>query len=172
MSLELTFRDATLADTNAIVALNAAAVTQTGPMDTERFKALFAQSARCQIAESNKKIVGFLLGFADGADYDSVNYRWFKARLKSFFYIDRIVIDVTYRKRGIGREFYTDLIEWAPSQDFLCLAAEINRVPLNQASLTFHQNTGFIPIATQKISAEKEVSLQIYPLNGETSGVN
>jgi len=40
--------------------------------------------------------------FPPGTSYDSENYRWFGARHDDFYYLDRIVFDSTYRRRGLA----------------------------------------------------------------------
>ena len=103
--------------------------------------------------------------FEDGSGYDSVNYRWFSEHLKRFVYIDRIVIDQSFRGKGIGQYIYQQLRKDAESDtsssSALWLAAEIDIEPRNDYSLNFHQKQGFVEVARQQAGQGKQVSLQV-----------
>lgn len=150
-------------DETAILALNAQSVQVLSPMNAARFSDLKAQSDCLLVAEVDGKVVGFLIGFCDGKTYDSLNYQWFRSRLKNFFYIDRIVIDENARSQGLGKLFYQHLIKWAGQNAITWLAAEIDIDPPNPGSLAFHVNLGFSEVAQQTLS-NKTVSLQVMSL--------
>lgn len=162
--VDFALRQACLADEDDILRLNAASVAETSPMDSVRFRALFGMSTQTIVAEQDSGVVGFLMGFGDGSAYDSVNYRWFKDRLKRFFYIDRIVVLESARGSGIGRVFYSHIESWAQDAGLHWLAAEMNLEPVNTASLTFHSKLGFVPVGTQALEGGKVVSMQIRAL--------
>jgi len=158
------FRPATLGDEADIVRLNAASVVATSPMDAARFRMLFKLCRVVTVAETDDRVVGFLMGLTDGTDYDSVNYRWFAERLKQFFYVDRIVISKECRGLGVGTEFYAHAESWAIGAGLLWLAAEMYLDPPNTTSLSFHEKQGFAQIGTQQLESGKVVSLQIRPV--------
>ena len=56
----------------------------------------------------HQEAAGFLLAFAPGAGYDSLNYRWFSARFEWFTYIDCIVIAPACVGFGFGRALYKE----------------------------------------------------------------
>lgn len=161
---EFALRQARLDDANDILRLNAASVSETSPMDSARFRSLFDMSAQTIVAEQDKRVVGFLMGFGDGSAYDSVNYHWFTDRLKRFFYVDRIVVAVDARSSGIGRAFYSRIESWAQVAGLHWLAAEMNLEPANTASLAFHANQGFVPVGTQTLAGGTVVSMQVRAL--------
>jgi hypothetical protein len=161
---EYQFRLATSDDATAIVKINLASVTATSPMDEDRFHLLHDMSSRTLVVEHSDQVVGFLIGFTDGSAYDSLNYRWFKDRLRHFFYVDRIVISRTCRRSGLGRRFYTQVEQWARTQGLHWLAAELNLQPSNPVSLKFHRDYGFLEVGTQWLAEDKQVSLQVKPL--------
>lgn len=149
-------------DSNLIIRLNHDSVAVLSAMDDERFDHLRGQSNVLWIAELNQLPVGFLMGFCEGSDYDSVNYQWFNRRYNSFVYIDRVVVTTEARGCGIGSAFYKQLEQWAYDQQKACLVAEVDIVPLNQGSLNFHQRQGFVEAGQQVYgSPEKTVSLMI-----------
>ena len=149
-------------DEEAIIKLNADSVSFLSPMDRTRFAYLKSKSRLILVAEYDKKVVAFLIGFSDNADYDSVNYQWFSTRLKSFFYIDRIVVNKKYRSFGIGRTFYSKIYDWARQQGMKWLVAEIDIEPPNEKSLEFHHRQQFVEVAQQVAgNGNKVVSLQV-----------
>jgi uncharacterized protein len=153
-------RDFRAVDADLIVALNHQSVAVLSAMDEQRFDLLREQSNILWIAELNQQSVGFLMGFCEGSNYDSVNYQWFNQRYDSFVYIDRVVVGVEARGAGIGSALYAQLEQWAYEQQKSCLVAEVDIVPLNQGSLNFHQRLGFCEAGQQVYgNPQKKVSL-------------
>jgi len=158
---DISLRPGTAADAEAIVRLNDESVLATSPMDTATFENLLEVSSLLTVAVRDNEVVGFLMGFTDGAPLDGLNYQWFARRFKQFFYIDRIVIDASCRGSGLGQSVYAHVDEWARQQGLLWLAAEMNLDPPNLASLRFHKRQGFKEIGTQKLPSDKLVSMQV-----------
>lgn len=154
-------REGTTSDADAIITLNRESEAVTSPMDEARFAELYAQASLLIVAERNGEVVGFLMGFIDSTDLSGLNYRWFDARLKSFFYIDRIVIDAACRGEGVGQRIYSEVRQWAREQGLLWLTAEMDLDPPNLRSLKFHKRNGFMEIGTQKLPTGKVVSMQM-----------
>ena len=121
---ELALRPWQLTDEADILSLNAESVSVLSPMDAHRFAELRERSCWLRVAESNGRVVGFLMGFSDGAGYDSPNYRWFDDRLRRFFYIDRVVVSKRHRGLGLGGRFYRQAEQWATEQELTWLAAD------------------------------------------------
>ena len=154
-------------DTPAILRLNAESEHLLSPLDEERFDRLRKNCSLLRVVELEGDLAGFVLGFCDGVDYDSVNYQWFSSRLKNFFYIDRVVVTKSARSAGIGRSLYQEIHDWARARELVWLAAEIDLVPPNSASLKFHDQQGFIRIGQQSAGAtDKLVSLQVCSVAG------
>ncbi|MEM7404069.1 MAG: GNAT family N-acetyltransferase [Pseudomonadota bacterium] len=163
-SAALNIRRAALDDADAILDLNRGSEFETSPMDADRFAMFMRLAHRVLVAERDGAVVGFLIGFDDGADYDSVNYGWFARRLKQFFYIDRIVIGEAARGQGCGQAFYQTIATDAVATGLLWLAAEMNVEPPNEASLRFHAAQGFREVGRQTVTGGKVMSMQILPL--------
>ena len=96
-------RDATIEDSDAIVRLNDLSVAVTSPMDADRYRELLAISDLASVVELEGEVAAFLLTIGEGRPYDNGNYHWFSRRLKSFLYIDRVVVE------GIHRVSLTDI---------------------------------------------------------------
>jgi predicted GNAT superfamily acetyltransferase len=111
--------------------------------------------------------VGFVLTFASGSAYDSANYRWFTERAASsgwdaFYYLDRVVVDPSVRRAGIGTRVYDEIEERARRlAPVMCL--EVNLDPPNQPSLEFHRRRGYVEVG-QDASTGHLVSLMVKEL--------
>jgi predicted GNAT superfamily acetyltransferase len=93
----------------------------------------------------------FLLAFDQGADYDSPNFLWFRARYVSFVYVDRIVVAASARRRGCARRLYRDLFEHAETANHERVVCEVNVSPPNPASDAFHAALGFVEVGSASV---------------------
>ncbi len=164
MTETLIVRPATPDDAAAIVALNAAVVAVTSPMDHAGFRALVEISAFCDVAQQHGEVLGFVLAMQDGAAYANGNYQWFADRLTRFIYIDRIVIGDRARGLGLGTRLYDHAADQALRRGSLVMAAEMDLVPANPGSLHFHKKRGFVELGTRTLDSGKTVSMQIKSL--------
>ncbi len=149
--MDMRFRDATPADYPTVLGLNDASVQYLSPLDGKRLAQLAGECCQFRMATRGGEVLGFLMAFADGADYDSVNYRWFTTRYRRFVYIDRVVVRADCRGLGLARRFYQELEAWAVHQDMAWLTCEVDVEPPNVASLAFHDKTGFVAVGRQAI---------------------
>jgi predicted GNAT superfamily acetyltransferase len=106
-------------------------------------------------------VAGFCLVLAPGADYDSMNYRWFEGRYDDFVYLDRIAIAPAFQRRGLGRTMYGEVERLArelqPGATHFTL--EVNLRPRNETSLAFHATLGFAEVGRQETDYGTLVSL-------------
>ena len=86
------------------------------------------------------------MAFDQGADYDSPNYLWFRARHSRFVYVDRIVVDPAMRKRGLAQLLYADLFRCAAGAGHDRIVCEVNSDPPNPGSDAFHEALGFVEV--------------------------
>lgn len=89
----------------------------------------------------------FLLAFDQDASYESRNLQWFKSRFDRFIYIDRVVVDSAAQGRGLGRRLYDALAIEARRMGHERIVCEVNTVPDNSASHSFHERLGFKAVA-------------------------
>jgi predicted GNAT superfamily acetyltransferase len=134
-------RDTDVAD---VLTLNEANVVKLAPMDEARLHELRALADRFDVLEVDGAFAGFVVTFAPGATYDSENYRWFAARHRSFYYLDRIVLHEDFRRRGLGGFVYDEMERVAAPYQRLDL--EVNLVPRNEVSLAFHARRGYVEV--------------------------
>lgn len=130
-------------DLDAILALNAASVVETGPLDQAGLARLLAESFLARIAPPRQ---GFLIAFDQTSRIEGPNFTWFKARHARFAYIDRVVVAAGARGQGIGRALYAEAIAAARIAGHTLLCAEVNIDPPNPISGAFHAALGFVEV--------------------------
>ncbi len=129
-------------DVAPVLALNERNVAALAPMDEDRLWALQAWADRFDVLDVDGGFAGFVITFGPGTPYDSENYRWFSDRHPDdFYYLDRIVLDERFRRRGLGGFVYDDVETTAARHRRLTL--EVNLTPRNDASLAFHAGRGY-----------------------------
>lgn len=144
-------------DVATVLKLNHDHVELLAPMDADHLARLRQWATRADVILCDDEIAGFVLVFGPGTDYDSENYLWFTERFGDRFdYLDRIVIDDRFRRRGLASAVY-DEVE-AVAQDRGRLVLEVNIDPPNEPSLAFHRRRGFEEVG-QRGPAGHRVSL-------------
>jgi predicted GNAT superfamily acetyltransferase len=159
---DVAIRDAREQDFDAVLALNAAEVRHTSPMDLARLRYLDGLATYHRVVEAGGTIAAFLLAMKDGSAYANANYAWFAARYRTFLYVDRIVVGADHQGRGFGRALYDDMFAHARSLGIDVIACEYNIVPPNEPSRLFHAAFGFREVGSQWLDdGTKHVSMQI-----------
>ena len=167
MSDTLTIRPAEPKDYPDILRLNEANVSVLAPMDEQIIRSFAEWAELLWAVEADGAFAAFLIALREGvADYWSENYKWFSAHYPRFLYVDRIVIDETYRGQGLGRRLYELAAAHARNTDVPVITAEIDTEPVyNDASLRFHSALGFREVGTQYVRGGTiKVSLQAWEL--------
>ncbi len=132
-------------DDVALLSLNLAEEVNLAPMDRNRLAYLRSRADRFAVVEVDGDPAGFLVTMRPGTDYDSPNYRWFLERYgERFYYLDRIALAPTVRRRGVAGRVY-DEVE-AVAAPYGRMALEVNIVPPNPASLAFHTGRGYAEV--------------------------
>ncbi len=98
---------------------------------------------RAFVANRIGLVEAFLISFDQDADYEGVNFRWFRERFPRFVYVDRIVVAPEFRSRGHARRLYSDLIDQARRVGHDRVVCEVNSDPPNPGSDAFHASFGF-----------------------------
>jgi predicted GNAT superfamily acetyltransferase len=157
----MTIRPLVAADFGAVLALNEESVHFLSPLSLRRLAHLHEQAALPVAVEWSGHVVGFLLAFREGADYDSVNYQWFSRRYDHFLYIDRVVVSSQTRSGGVGRNLYEHAFIYAARTGASLVTCEFDVQPLNLVSERFHAKFGFREVGRHVVAdANKIVSLQ------------
>jgi predicted GNAT superfamily acetyltransferase len=147
---------------DAILALSALHEVETSPLTPETLTHMLGQAFYSATADGGRD--GYLICFDQDADYDSVNFQWFKTRYPRFVYIDRVVVAAHARGQGIARRFYEALFDHARSAGHSQITCEINVLPPNPGSLAFHSALGFVEVGQADLALSKRVSYQAFML--------
>jgi len=141
------------ADLPAILALNNAAHPAVPVTDESELAELVSLCSSATVADSNGRVVAFLLAVDPGSDYASENYAFFSSRAEkagnTFLYIDRIVVADSSRGTGIGRRLYEAAFVQASRDGRDEVTCEVNIDPPNPESLAFHERMGFSRVGDQ-----------------------
>ena len=149
-------RPATIDDLDRLLALNNAAVPAVNELSADEM-AWFIDVAWCLLVavpgpDPAGEPAALLVGLdGPGVPYASHNYAWFSERYERFLYVDRVVVDPSGFRMGIGRAFYEAFMATADGHGHLC--AEVNTVPRNERSLAFHDAMGFADVGEQSDGA-------------------
>ncbi len=156
---EVNIRETIADDLPAALALNNSSVPALNELDADEIERLLGMASLALTAEIDDAFAGFCITFPPGVDYASLNYGWFSRHYDDFVYLDRIAVDPTYRRYGIGRGFYERVVEQFTGV-YAQLLCEVNLRPRNEASLLFHQSIGFHEVGQQDTDGgNKTVSL-------------
>ncbi|MBP5856034.1 GNAT family N-acetyltransferase [Marivibrio halodurans] len=136
-------------------ALNEACVPAVNSLPKTRLADLIAESAYARVACIDGDPVGVMIAFGPPADYDSLNFLWFRQNFTDFVYMDRVMVSESARGRGVGALLYGDLFE-AMEGRFPFVGCEVNSEPPNPHSMRFHERLGFKPVGEQRTEGGKK----------------
>lgn len=143
------------ADRDAILALNATAVVETGPLDHDALSRLLDTAVILALEDQGRS--GFAIVLDQHSHSPSPNFAYFRARYDRFVYIERIIIAAAQRGRGIARRFYADIASQAAAASYPWLCAEVNTDPPNPASHALHLACGFAALEDRTLANGKTV---------------
>jgi predicted GNAT superfamily acetyltransferase len=153
-----------LHDAPDAVALNNANVPELNELDANEVTRLAGLAELALAAEVDGEFAGFCWVIGPGQPYGSLNYGWFSRQYDDFVYLDRIAVRPEFRRYGIGRAFYDELIRQFTGVRSL-ITCEVNVRPRNEPSLRFHHAIGFREVGQQDTDdGKKTVSLLALPL--------
>jgi uncharacterized protein len=146
-------------DLAAALELNNANVPEVNELDAAEIARLVSISIVSLTAEVDGAFAGSCIVLPPGVDYGSLNYGWFSRNYSDFVYLDRIAVHPDYRRHGLGRAFYADLVERFRGK-YPVLLCEVNVRPMNEPSVRFHASIGFREVGQQDTDGgKKTVSL-------------
>ncbi|MEC9094710.1 MAG: GNAT family N-acetyltransferase [Planctomycetota bacterium] len=148
-----------------ILELNEGAIPHVNSISRETLENLAQQSKYFLVAlDENEHVSGFLLTLDENADYQSLNYQYFLKHFNRFLYVDRIVVQDSCQRQGIGRKLY-ETVKTKAMGTFPVCTCEVNLHPPNPHSLRFHERCGFAGVDQQETeNGNKRVLLLVQPL--------
>ena len=126
-----------------LYSLNQENIPEVGSLrSSESFASLLDRSSINLLIKYKKQVIGFVICFRENLEYESLNYKFFNESKKNFLYIDRVVINSSYRRMGLGTMMY-NYLEYVADKEILPICCEVNSVPRNEISINFHIKNGF-----------------------------
>jgi len=157
--MDVIMRDITDSDLDAVLSLNQSEVPHVGSVDREKMHWFAAHASYFRVATDGDRVAAFLVGFRPGTSYASPNYRWFCDRYDDFAYVDRIAVAEFARRSGFASRLYDDFATAVPDT-VQFMTCEVNILPPNESSMTFHERLGFRQVGSQSYEGgSKEVAM-------------
>lgn len=130
-------------DIDFLFDLNESCVPAVNKLSKDELIELVSMASFVRIAETKMTMLGAVVGFQPGTDYQSENYQWFCERYDQFLYIDRIMVAKRGRNQNVGSTIYEHAIKWADAKADGRMTCEVNIAPPNPTSLSFHDRFNF-----------------------------
>ena len=128
-----------------------------GPLDSiDQTEKLLNMSLYTLVLMDQDTIKGFCVVFKENSDYESENYKYFNKKHKKFLYIDRIGISGDLKQKGIGTSMYNYIFN--NNENHVPVCAEVNSIPLNEASISFHLRLEFKDIHKKRLNDQCELT--------------
>lgn len=99
----------------------------------------------------------FLIAFSDASVHDNGHLTWFRERHRRFYYVDRVIVALSARGRGLAQILYGAMMDQARAEGRLVVGCEINLVPPNPGSDALHARLGFSEIGRRQLGDGKIV---------------
>ena len=131
-------------DINDVVRFNRQAAKWVGDKDRTFFER-YAALPHFLVLEDEGEPAAFLLAMNEDVDYDSPNFLWFQERYERFCYVDRVVVDDSRKRQGLGRRLYEYVMQHKGPPPLVC---EVCFEPENTESIRFHETLGFQAVGT------------------------
>jgi predicted GNAT superfamily acetyltransferase len=149
------------ADHAALLRINAASTPAVAQLDAVELQRLAEIGELHFVAvDEGDAVLGYVLAFAHNEAYDGEEFRHFTGRIAGpFLYVDQIAIAAPDQRSGIGQALYNCLAAEAQRRRLTLLCCEVNTIPPNAASMTFHLRLGFRPLDTIAVSDGRTVAL-------------
>jgi predicted GNAT superfamily acetyltransferase len=156
----LTIRQAELADTPAIVAINAAGRPGVYPLTPETVAETLTTASYFAVAELDGQVAGYLIGYTSQDSCEGEEFAWFQRHRPQFLYIDQVAVAPGARRAGVGAQLYVQAALHAGTLGIPALVCEVNLDPPNPASLQFHARLGFQEVGVLGVRDGRTVSLR------------
>lgn len=153
----MNFRQIKKDDYARVLEINRECVPAVGVLTMQDLENFQNTAYKFFVAETENKVVGYLLLFKRNADYDAEEFLYFKDRFEEdFLYVDQIALSANWRSKGIGKQFQEIALKSAKENNLKRILLEISLTPRNDLSFRFHEGLGFKQIGVMKLKNGKE----------------
>ena len=126
--LEILTNPLTLSDLEAIRTINQENIPEVSDIESiERLQQLIDWSSHV-IVVRDEVVAGFIILMREDQNYESPNYDFFNSKKEPFLYVDRIAIQESYQRKGLGKLIYDKVIEIGKELD-INVTCEVNTFP-------------------------------------------
>lgn len=154
-----------------LLELNNLHAQETSSLNDNQFRHLLGEACYSRTVAPSQAL---MLAFDPHARYYSPNFLWFCERFANFVYIDRVIVSQGSRRQGLAAALYQDLFKWAALHHYDLAGCEVNAVPPNPASDSFHEKMGFTRVGDGEPHPGKRVrylSRSIEPVAAFSGGI-
>ena len=153
-SCEKRIAEISASNIGVLLELNNLHAQETSSLNDNQFRHLLREACYSRSVAPSQALI---LAFDPQAEYYSPNYVWFCEHFSNFVYIDRVIVSQGSRRQGLAGALYQDLFNWAASRHYDLIVCEVNAVPPNPASDSFHEKMGFAQLGDSKPHAGRRV---------------
>ena len=107
----------------------------------------------------NSKIKAFALGISAGQAVEQFAYQWFMTRFDDFVYLDRVIVEPTLHRQGIGAGLCHSLVTKAEASKQTMLVCQVHDRPNNAVGHLFVQGMGFQAIESVMLPSREIVTM-------------
>jgi uncharacterized protein len=141
----MNIRTAQESDLASIVEINNQHATYLGRKEKSFFR--HRMTTDTLLVAEEEHVQGFVLLMDERAQYPSPHFQWFKERYDRFHYVDRIAVDTSSQRTGVGSALYGLLRELRATGAVLC---EIDEQ--NTSSIAFHERHLFRRVGAHTVN--------------------
>ena len=148
-------------DVPDILTINQASTPHVAPIDFAEWGRLRSNGAQCYVA-ARPEVTAYLISFSSKSPHDGEEFQLFRERLQGpFLYIDQVAVAPLHRHSHIGRALYHYVESQARSHGVFQLCCEVNVIPPNPLSMSFHRAMHFEPIIELALTDHRRVALMV-----------
>lgn len=108
---------------------------------------------------SGAQLQGFALGMSSRLPQPDFTQQWFLMRFDSFLYLERLIVAVASRRRGVGRELLQQTLQWAQEMGLERVCCQVHERPPHREAKAFVEAMGFVAIESVMLPSRDIVSL-------------
>ena len=115
----------------------------------------------------NERLQAFALGMSSRIPLADFSLQWFLTRFEDFLFLERIVVEPSLRRSGIGSALLERAVQWGREAGLSSLYCQVHDRPVNRDAHAFVLARGFTPIESVMLPSRDIVTM--YQRSTETA---